>query len=73
MIAMRGIYNDDCKRQHIRWCLAETWRKLSRHKVVYMIVHIHVMKEKRTKSKPSSKKGTFAGNKVSYMDIDGKE
>jgi hypothetical protein len=38
-----------------------------------MTVHIHVPKEKRTKLKPSGKKGTFAGYKVSHMEIDCKE
>ena len=38
-----------------------------------MTIHIHVMKEKRTKSKPSGKKGTFARYKVSHMEIDSKE
>jgi hypothetical protein len=35
-----------------------------------MTTHIHVIKENMMKSKPSSKKGTFAGNKVSHMEID---
>jgi hypothetical protein len=73
VIALRGSYNDGCRRQQIRWSLAETWSRLSRHRVVYMTVHIHVMKEKRTKSKLSGKKGTFAGYKVSHMEIDCKE
>jgi hypothetical protein len=73
VIALRGSYNDGCRRQHIRWSLAETWSRLSRHRVVYMTVHIHVMKEKRTKSKPSGKKGTFVGYRVSHMEIDCKE
>jgi hypothetical protein len=45
VIALRGIYSDDCKRQQIRWSLAETWSRLSIHRDVYMIVHIHVTKE----------------------------
>jgi hypothetical protein len=65
VIALRGSCNDGCRRKQIRWPLDETWSRLSKHRVVYMIVHIHVMKEKRTKSEPSSKKGTFAGYKVS--------
>jgi hypothetical protein len=65
--------NDGCRRQHIRWPLAETWSRVSRHRVVYMTIHIHVMKEKRTKSKPSGKKGTFAGYRVSHIEIDCKE
>jgi hypothetical protein len=73
VIALRGSYNDGCRRQQIRWSLAETWSRLSRHRVVYMTVHIHVMKEKRTKSEPSGKKGTFAGYRVSHMEIDCKE
>jgi hypothetical protein len=73
VIALRGSYNDSCRRQHIRWSLAETWSRLSKHRVVYMTVHIHVMKEKRTKSKLSGKKGTFAGYKVPHMEIDYKE
>jgi hypothetical protein len=38
-----------------------------------MTVYIHVPKKKRTKLKPSGKKGTFAGYKVSCMKIDYKE
>jgi hypothetical protein len=38
-----------------------------------MTVHIHVPKKKRTKLKPSGKKGTFVGYKVSHMEIDCKE
>jgi hypothetical protein len=56
VIALRGSYNDGCRRQQFRWSLVETWSRLSRHRVV----HIHVMKEKRTKLEPSGKKGTFA-------------
>jgi hypothetical protein len=69
VIALRGSYNDGCRRKHIRWSLAETWSRLSRHRVVYMTVHIPVTKEKRTKSEPSGKKGTF----VSHIEIDCKE
>jgi hypothetical protein len=65
--------NDGCRRQHIRWSLTETWSKLSRNRVVYMTIHIHVMKETRTKSKPSDKKGTFARYRESHMEIDCKE
>jgi hypothetical protein len=46
VIALRGRYNDSCRRKHIRWSLAETWSRLSKHRVVYMIVHIHVMKRR---------------------------
>jgi hypothetical protein len=60
VIALRGRYNDGCRRQHIRWSLAETWSRLSRHRAEYMTIHIHVMKEKRMKSEPSSKMSTFA-------------
>jgi hypothetical protein len=49
------------------------WSRLSRHRVVYMNVHIHVKKEKRTKSKPSGKKDTFVGYKVSHIEIYYKE
>jgi hypothetical protein len=70
VIALRGSYNAGCRRQHIRWSLAEMWNRVSIHRAVYMTVHIHVMKEKRTKSKPSGKKGTFAGYKVSHIEID---
>jgi hypothetical protein len=38
-----------------------------------MTVYIHVPKKKRTKLKPSGKKGTFARYKVSHMEIDCKE
>jgi hypothetical protein len=38
-----------------------------------MIVHIHVPKEKRMKLEPSGKKGTFAGYRVSHMEIDCEE
>jgi hypothetical protein len=38
-----------------------------------MTVYIHVLKKKRTKLKPSGKKGTFARYKVSHMKIDCKE
>jgi hypothetical protein len=38
-----------------------------------MTIYIHVSKKKRTNSKPSGKKGTFAGYKVSHMDIDCKD
>jgi len=55
VIALRGRYNDGCKRQQFRGSLVETWSKLSRHRVV----HIHVMKEKRMKLEPFGKKGTF--------------
>jgi hypothetical protein len=71
VIALRGSYNDRCRRQLIRWSLAETWSRLSRHRVVYMTVHIHVTK--RTKSELSGKKGTFAGYRVSHMEIDCEE
>jgi hypothetical protein len=40
---------------------------------MHMTVHIHVPKEKRMKLKPSGKKGTFAGYKVSHMEIYCKE
>jgi hypothetical protein len=73
VIALRGSYNDGCRRKQIRWSLAETWSRLSRHRVVYMTVHIHVTKEKRTKSEPSGKKGTFVGYRVSHMEIDCEE
>jgi hypothetical protein len=73
VIALRGSYNDGCRRKHIRWSLAETWSRLSRHGVVYMNAHIHVMKEKRMNSKPSRKKGTFAGYRVSHIEIECKE
>jgi hypothetical protein len=73
VISLRGSYNGSCRRHHIRWSLVETWNRLSRHRVVYMTVHSHVMKEKRTKSKPSGKKGTFAGYRVSHMEIDCKK
>jgi hypothetical protein len=52
-ITLRGSYNDSCRRQQFRWSLAETWCRLSRHRVV----HIHVIKEKRMKLDPSGKKG----------------
>jgi hypothetical protein len=73
VISLRRIYNDSCRRQQIRWSLAKTWSRLSRHRVVYMTIHIHVMKEKRMKSKPYEKKGTFAGYRVSHMEIDCEE
>jgi hypothetical protein len=73
VITLRGKYNDDYRRKCIRWSLAKTWIIISRHRFVYMIIHIHVMKEKRTKSKLSGKKGTFAGYRVSHMEIDCKE
>jgi hypothetical protein len=38
-----------------------------------MTVYIHVPKKKRTKLKPSGKKGTFVRYKVSHMEIDCKE
>jgi hypothetical protein len=73
VIDLRGSYNDGCRRKHIRWSLVETWSRLSKHRVMYMTVHINVMKEKRTKSEPYDKKGTFVGYKVSHMEIDCKE
>jgi hypothetical protein len=73
VIALRGSYNDDCRRKHIRWSLAESWSILSRHRFVYMTIHIHVIKEKGMKLEPFRKKGTFVGYKVSHMDIDCKD
>jgi hypothetical protein len=73
VIALRGSYSDGWKRKHIRWSLAETWSRLSRHRVVYLIVHIHVMKEKRMKSEPSDKKDMLWGYKVFHMEIDCEE
>jgi hypothetical protein len=70
VIALRGRYNDGCRRQHIIWYVANTWSRISRHRFVYMTVHIHVMKEKRTKSKPYGKKGSFPRYRVSHMEID---
>jgi hypothetical protein len=70
---MRGSYNDGYMRQHIRWSLAEILNKLSIHRSVYMTIHIHVMKEKRMKSKHSGKKGTSMRYIVSHIDIDSKE
>jgi hypothetical protein len=60
VIALRGSYNDGCRRKQFRSYLAETWSKLSTHRVVHMTVHIHVAKEKGTKSEPFGKKGAFA-------------
>jgi hypothetical protein len=57
VIALRGSYNDGCRRKQFRWSLAETWSRLSRHRVV----HIHVIKDKRSKLDPSGKKGIFVG------------
>jgi hypothetical protein len=59
VIALRGIYDEGCRRKHIRWSLAKTWSRISIHRVVHMTIHIHVTKEKRMKSEPSEKKGTF--------------
>jgi hypothetical protein len=73
VIALRRSYSDDWRRQQIRWSLDETWSRLSRHRAVYMTVHIHVTKEKRDKLEPSSEKGTFAGYRVSHMEIDCEE
>jgi hypothetical protein len=56
VIALGGRYNDGYMRKHFRWSLAERHSRLSIHRVV----HIHVMKEKRTKSEPFGKKSTFA-------------
>jgi hypothetical protein len=38
-----------------------------------MTIHIHVPKKKRSMLKPSGKKGTFMGYRVSHMEIDCKE
>jgi hypothetical protein len=73
VIDLRGSYKDGCRRKHIIWSLYKTWSRLSRHRVVYMTINIHVTKEKRTKSEPSGKKGTFAGYRVSHMEIDCEE
>jgi hypothetical protein len=73
VIALRGSYNDSCKRKQIRWSLAETWSRLSKHRVVYMIVYIHVLKRKRTNLEPFGKKGTFARYIVSHMEIECKK
>jgi hypothetical protein len=73
VIALRGSYDDDFKRKHITWSLANTWNVLSKHRVVYMTIHIHVMKEKKMKPKPYGEKGTFSRYKVSHMEIDYKE
>jgi hypothetical protein len=32
VIALRGSYNVDCRRQQFRWSLAKTWSILSRYK-----------------------------------------
>jgi hypothetical protein len=53
--------------------LDETWSRLSIHRTVHMTIHIHVPKEKRTKSKPSRNKGRFVGYKISHMEIYCKE
>jgi hypothetical protein len=37
---------------------------------VYIIIYIHVSKEKRTKLEPSRKKDTFMGYIVCHMEID---
>jgi hypothetical protein len=73
VIALRGSYSNGCRRQRIRWSLAETWSKLSKHRVLYKIVRIHVTKEKRTKLEPSRKKATFPGYRVYHMEIDFEE
>jgi hypothetical protein len=38
-----------------------------------MTVYIHVPNKKRTNTKPSGKKGTFAKYKISHMEIDCRE
>jgi hypothetical protein len=70
VIDLRGSYNDSCRRQQFRWSLVETWRRLSIHRAMYITIHIHVIKEKRTELEPSRKKGTFAGYRVSHIEID---
>jgi hypothetical protein len=57
VIALRQSYNDDCRRKQFIWSLAETWSRLSRHRVV----HIHVIKDERSKLDPLGKKGIFVG------------
>jgi hypothetical protein len=57
VIALRQSYKNGCKRQLFRWSLAQTWSRLSKHRVV----HIHVIKDKRSKLDPSGKKGIFVG------------
>jgi hypothetical protein len=65
VIAMRRSYNDSCKRQCIRLSLAETWSRLSKHRFVYMTIHIPIMKEKRMKLEPFGKEGNVC---ISYRD-----
>jgi hypothetical protein len=50
-----------------------TWSRLSRHRVLYMTVYIHVPKVKRTNLEPSGKKDTFLGYKVFHVEIDCEE
>jgi hypothetical protein len=62
VIALRGSYNDGCRRQHFRWSLAKTLSRLTRHKVV----HIHVMKEKR---RSTHAEGTYDSEE--YIALEG--
>jgi hypothetical protein len=61
VIALRGSYNDGCRRQQFRWSLAETWSRLSRHRAVYMTIHIPCNKGEEDEVRTFWQEGYFAG------------
>jgi hypothetical protein len=73
VIALRRSYDDGCRRQQFRWSLAKTWSRLSRHRVVYMIVHIHVTKEGGRSQNLLARRVLLQDTRVSHMEIDCKE
>jgi hypothetical protein len=67
---MRDIYSNSCRRQHIRWSLAKTWNKISRHRAMYMTIYIHVNEEEEDKVRTFWKEGYFYGiQSISYGDL----